>query len=96
MVECLAQRDYRRVLPRSHQLSIMASASISTSISGLPRATATVVEAGIVSPSTSLWALPTASKLAMSVTNTRVRMTSDSVAPTCCNAHSIVVSACLA
>src|SRR4029077_3053768 len=74
--------------------STIASASISTSISGATsRVTATSVLAGRMSRNTSPCARPTRSQSAMSVTYMRVRTTSASEAPACASARSMFLSA---
>ncbi len=74
-----------------------ASASISTSMSGLTsRLTATSVLAGRMSRNTSPWARPTRSQSAMSVTYIRVRTTSSSDAPACASARPTLRNACTA
>ena len=82
---------------RSSADSTIASASISTSISGeMRRLTSTIVVAGRISPKNSPCALPTLSQLSMFVTYTRVRTTSARLAPARSRAAWMLRSACTA
>ena len=91
------KRAWRR-FPELHLNNLLiASASISTSISGDTKALMpSMLVAGRISPKTSPCALPTFSQSAMLVTNIRVRTTSLSDAPARVSARSIFFSVCTA
>src|SRR5258707_13174178 len=76
---------------------MMASASISTSMSGsIRRLTSTMLVAGRMVPQNSPWTRPTSSQREMSVTNMRVRTTSFSDAPARSSARSTLRRVCTA